>query len=133
MKKSLVRYFAPILALGVMAFMMVAFNSAFTPTPVQKQKVVLYKFNKNVSQAEMEKHLVDYKALKRVSPEIVGYSAGYTFQSEEIQNEFDVMHHLTFKTDKDIETFMTSDEYKAFVKEHSHLWEKVMVVNSEIE
>lgn len=128
----MLNYFLPAVAMGVFAFMMVAYNSAFTPAPVQDQKVILYKFKEGVSKETMEKHLQDFKLMKRDAHEIVDYSAGYTYDLVNQKSSFDVMHYLTFKSEQDIEKYMTSEPYKNFVKAHENLWEEVLIVNSQI-
>lgn len=132
MKKRIVSYLLPAVALGTFAFLMVAYNTAFTPTPVQKQKVILYQFKENVSKQQIEQHLTDFKLMKRQVPEIVGYSAGYTYDLNNDQSKFDVMHYLTFKTDEDVAAYMNSEEFKAFKETHQAIWEDVLVISSEI-
>lgn len=130
-KKSLLRYVMPAIALGVFAFLMVAYGSAYTPPKAQKQSIVCYKFKEGTSAEAMKKHLEQFQDLKRELPEIVNYSAGNTI-SNGSNAEYDVMHYLTFRTDSELEKFRQSAQYKAFEKSNEANWEKVLVINSEI-
>jgi multidrug efflux pump subunit AcrB len=131
-KKSLMRYLMPAMALGVFAFLMVAYGSAYTPPKAQKQRIVCFKFKQGTSQEEIKKHLTGFQDLKRELPEIASYSAGETFNESNSKAEYDVMHYLTFRTDAEVEKFRTSPEYQAFQKANEANWEKTLVINSEI-
>ena len=131
-KKSLLRYLMPAMALGLFAFLMVAYGSAYTPPKAQKQRIVCFKFKKGTSAETIKKHMTDFQDLKRQLPEIAGYSAGKTFSDENSTAEYDVMHYLTFRTDAEIEKFRESSQYKSFEKANEANWEKVLVINSEI-
>ena len=131
-KKSLLRYVMPAIALGVFAFLMVAYGSAYTPPKAQKQSIVCYKFKQGTSAETIKKHLEQFQDLKRELPEIVNYSAGNTISESGANAEYDVMHYLTFRTDSELEKFRQSAQYKAFEKSNEANWEKVLVINSEI-
>jgi multidrug efflux pump subunit AcrB len=122
----------PAIALGVFAFLMVAYGSAYTPPKAQKQTIVCYKFKEGTSAEAMKKHLEQFQDLKRELPEIVNYSAGNTIAESGTNAEYDVMHYLTFRTDSEMEKFRQSTQYKAFEKSNGANWEKVLVINSEI-
>ncbi|GAB3510136.1 Dabb family protein [Emticicia fontis] len=130
-KKSLLRYLLPAIALGVFAFLMVAYGSAYTPPKAQKQSIICYKFKEGTSAEAMKKHLEQFQDLKRELPEIVNYSAGNTI-SNGSNAEYDVMHYLTFRTDSELAKFRQSAQYKAFEQSNEANWEKVLVINSEI-
>jgi len=131
-KKSLLRYLLPAIALGVFAFLMVAYGSAYTPPKAQKQRIVCFKFKQGTSAEAIKKHMEGFQDLKRELPEIASYSAGSTFSESGSTAEYDVMHYLTFRTDSEIEKFRQSPEYQSFEKSNGANWDKVLVINSEI-
>jgi multidrug efflux pump subunit AcrB len=131
-KKSLLRYLMPALALGLFAFLMVAYGSAYTPPKAQKQRIVCFKFKQGTSAEAIKKHMDGFQDLKRELPEIASYSAGKTFNEENTKAEYDVMHYLTFRTDAEVEKFRESAQYQSFEKANGENWEKVLVINSEI-
>ncbi len=131
-KKSLMSYMMPAMALGVFAFMMVAYGSAYTPPKAQKQRIVCFKFKQGTSADAIKKHMAGFQDLKRELPEIVSYSAGETFKESDSNAEYDVMHYLTFRTDAEVDKFRQSTEYQAFSKANEANWDKVLVINSEI-
>jgi len=131
-KKSLLKYLMPAIALGVFAFLMVAYGSAYTPPKPQKQRIVCFKFKQGTSQESIKQHMLDFQDLKRNLPEIVSYSAGNTLSENGENAEYDVMHYLTFRTDSEMEKFRESAQYKAFEKSNGINWEKVLVINSEM-
>ncbi len=132
MNKRLLNYLFPAVLFGVFTGVMVLYGMAFTPPAAKKQMVVCYKFKPGVDQAGIEKHMVDFKNLKKASKEIVGYTAGFTLNDSPEKKDFDVMHHLTFKSDEDIEKYRESAAYKSFVQDHSNLWEKQFEIRAEI-
>lgn len=131
-KKSLLRYLLPAIALGVFAFLMVAYGSAYTPPKAQKQRIVCFKFKQGTSEEAIKQHLLEFQELKREIPEIVSYSAGNTLSEKGKNAEYDVLHYLTFRTDSEMDKFRESAQYHAFEKSNSANWEKVLVINSEI-
>ena len=131
-KKSLLRYLMPAMALGMFAFLMVAYGSAYTPPKAQKQRIVCFKFKQGTSAEAIKQHMADFQDLKRQMPEIAAYSAGETFGEENSKAEYDVMHYLTFRTEAEVEKFRESTQYKAFEKANEAKWDKVLVINSEI-
>lgn len=131
-KKSLLGYMMPVMALGVFAFLMVAYGSAYTPQKAQKQRIVCFKFKQGTSIASIKQHMMGFQDLKRELPEIASYSAGATFNESNSKAEYDVMHYLTFRTDAEVEKFRQSTEYQTFAKLNEANWEKVLVINSEI-
>jgi multidrug efflux pump subunit AcrB len=131
-KKSILRYLLPAIALGVFAFLMVAYGSAYTPPKAQKQSIVCFKFKEGTSAEAIKKHLEQFQDLKRELPEIVNYSAGNTISESGSTSEYDVMHYLTFRTDSEMEKFRQSTQYNAFEKSNEANWDKVLVINSEI-
>ncbi|UTA69503.1 Dabb family protein [Emticicia sp. 21SJ11W-3] len=131
-KKSLLRYLMPAIALGVFAFLMVAYGSAYTPPKAQKQRIVCFKFKQGTSQEAIKQHMQQFQELKRDLPEIVSYSAGNTLSEKGENADYDVLHYLTFRTDGEMEKFRESAQYKAFEKSNEANWEKVLVINSEI-
>ncbi|PLK45757.1 Dabb family protein [Emticicia sp. TH156] len=131
-KKSLLRYLMPAIALGVFAFLMVAYGSAYTPPKAQKQRIVCFKFKQGTSQEAIKQHMHQFQELKRELPEIVSYSAGNTLSEKGENADYDVLHYLTFRTDSEMEKFRESAQYKAFEKSNEANWEKVLVINSEI-
>ena len=131
-KKSLMGYMMPAMALGIFAFLMVAYGSAYTPPKAQKQRIVCFKFKAGTSVDAIKRHMAGFQDLKRELPEIAGYSAGATFNESDSKAEYDVMHYLTFRTDAEVEKFRQSAEYQSFAKANEANWDKVLVINSEI-
>ena len=95
----------PAMALGIFAFLMVAYGSAYTPPKAQKQRIVCFKFKEGISAEAIKQHMSDFQDLKRQMPEIAAYSAGETFGEENSTAEYDVMHYLTFRTETEVEKF----------------------------
>lgn len=128
-KKSVLRYMLPAVALGVFAFLMVIYGSAYSPPKPQRQQVICYKFKAGVSEEAVKAHIAAFNNLKGSTHQIVGYSAGETTGSTQ---EYDVMHHLIFRNDADMQKFIGSSQYQSFVKANEGNWEKTLVINSEI-
>ena len=132
MNKRVLNYFVPIIFFGTFLGTLFIWNMAIGPQPVKKQMVICYKFNENTDKVVIEKHIADFRNLKLKNSEIVNYTAGFTISNEGEKPEYDVMHYLTFKTDKDIENFKSSESFKDFVNTHESNWKTQMVINAEI-
>jgi uncharacterized protein YegL len=130
---TILRYLAPIFSLAIFAALMMAYNTAYTPAKPSKQRIVCYKFKAGTPTTTIQKHLTDFHDLKREINEIVAYSAGSTEADEnEVKSDYEIVHHLTFRTEADIEAFKKNPAYLAFIKKHQSDWDKVLVINADI-
>ena len=122
-----VKYAKPVF--GLCLFMMLIYG-AYTPSQkAEVQEIICIKFKKDASPADIQKHKVAFEQLKHEIPQIVAYSAGKTLES----NDYDVMHYVSFRTADGIATFNNHPKHKQFVADHEKNWEKVLVINANIE
>ncbi len=125
--KKVIGYSKPVFMMC--AFMLIIYG-AYTPSQTAEiQQIVCVKFKKDIPKADIQKHLKEFAQLRNEIPQMVGYSAGQTFDSP----DFDVMHHVTFRKKEDVEVFMNHPKYKAFEVANKGLWEKTLVIDSKIE
>jgi hypothetical protein len=129
MKKTnkVVGYVKPVF--GLCLFMMLIYG-AYTPNQkAEVQQIVCIKFKAGTSENDIKKHLADFAQLRHDIPQIAAYSGGKTLGS----NEYDVMHYVSFRTEEGPAIFNGHPKHKAFTAANEKQWEKVMVINADIE
>ncbi|MFN4144659.1 MAG: Dabb family protein [Runella sp.] len=117
---------------GLCVFMLIIYG-AYTPSQkAEIQKIVCIKFKASASEADKQHHINEFARLRREIPQMVAYNGGTTLATSS-NDEYDVMHHVTFRTQDDIVTFQNHPKYQAFVKAHEGLWEKELVIDATIQ
>jgi Stress responsive A/B Barrel Domain len=124
---KIIGYGKPVFAMC--AFMLIIYG-AYTPSQkAEYQLVISFKFKNNVSTTEIEKHLAEFKLLRKDIAEIVDISAGKTVNN----SDYDVMHYVTFRNKDGVDAYEMSQARKAFFVENQSKWDKSFTVMSKIE
>lgn len=98
------------------------------------QRIVCFKFKKGVDSEDIQRHMQDFKNLKKCIPQILSYEGGKTVPGDYgAVSEYDCMHYLTFVDDKDIDDYFNHEEHRNFIKRNESIWEKALVINSVID
>jgi hypothetical protein len=71
--------------------------------------------------------------MKNAVKDVVAYSAGHVQKSGENENQFDVIHYLTFRTKEGAQLYAANADRKAFVNANQTNWDNVLEMNSNIE
>jgi hypothetical protein len=124
-------YLVPIFALCV--FMLVIYGAYVPHKPAEIQRVVCIKFKAGTTNEDVEKHLRDFAIMKNAVKDVVAYSAGHVQKSGVDENQFDVIHYLTFRTKEGAQQYASNADRKAFVKTNQANWDDVLEMNSNIE
>lgn len=124
-------YLVPVFALCV--FMLVIYGAYVPHKPAEIQRVVCIKFKPGTTAQEVEKHLRDFASMKNAVKDVVAYSAGHVQKSGSSQEEFDVIHYLTFRTNESAQEYTANADRLEFVKANEGHWDKVLEMNSNIE
>nr|WP_295925426.1 Dabb family protein [uncultured Dyadobacter sp.] len=124
-------YLIPVFALCV--FMLVIYGAYVPHKPAEIQRVVCIKFKPGTTPQEVEKHLRDFAVMKKAVKDVVAYSAGHVQKSDSDNEEFDVIHYLTFRTNEAAQEYKANADRLAFVKANEGQWDKVLEMNSNIE
>ena len=107
---------------------------AYSPArKAQKQQIFCVKFKNSIEKQAIERHMHQFAGLKHEIKEIVNYSAGRTIPTGTATDSYDVVHYITFQSEDDMKAFNKNAAYQELVKENSPNWEKVLVVNAEIQ
>jgi hypothetical protein len=114
---------------GLCLFMMLIYGSYTPSQKAEVQQIVCIKFKKDASQADIQKHLAAFAELRHDIPQIAAYSAGKTLGS----NDYDVMHYVSFRTEDGIATFNNHPKHKQFIADNEKIWDKVLIINADIE
>lgn len=129
-KKKIIGYTKPVFALCL--FMLIIYG-AYTPSQkAERQQIVCVKFKANTSASEIERYMQEFAQLRSAIPQMVAYSAGKTLAING-KPDYDVMHYVTFRTGEDIETFQNHPKHQAFLKSNEAIFEKTLVINSDIQ
>ncbi|HEY9077763.1 MAG TPA: Dabb family protein [Anaerolineaceae bacterium] len=98
------------------------------------QRLVCFKFKPGTSQEDIAKHMADFAALKNLIPQIQTYQAGLVYSEPgKPEPEFDSLHTLTFMSRQDIEQYFLHPAHQAFAAANRHNWERVLVLNAEVD
>lgn len=128
-RKSIFKYLLPAALFGTFMGVIFLGSMAIGPRPAKKQMVICYKFNDGLSEAVKNQHLSNFKSLKKQSPEILNYSGGFT---SEINQNYDVMHYLTFTNEEEILKFKESIAFKSFNQAQKDVVKNELVILAEI-
>lgn len=130
-KNKTLGYLVPVFFLCV--FMLVIYGAYVPHKAAEIQRVVCVKFKPGTSEATIQKHLRDFAAMKNQVSDVVAYSAGHVQKSAGAENQFDVVHYLTFRTVESAEKYVSNADREAFIKNNQDKWSNVLEVNSNIE
>jgi hypothetical protein len=98
------------------------------------QRIVCFKFKESATTQERARHKADFRALKESIPQILSYSAGDVVPNgKDAQADWDIMHYLTYANVDDVAVYVDTPAHKNFVERNRGLWEKVLVIASELE
>lgn len=98
------------------------------------QRIVCFKFKPGATEDAIRQHMADFAAIQPACPQVREYRGGRTQPGDDnAPPDFDVMHYLTFDTLDDIELYRPHPAHQHFIERNRHIWEKVLVLNSEIE
>jgi hypothetical protein len=128
-RKSILKYLLPAALFGTFMGVIFLGSMAIGPRPAKKQMVICYKFNDGLSETVKNQHLNNFKSLKKQSPEILNYSGGFT---SDVNENYDVMHYLTFTTEEEITKFKESDAFKSFNQDQKDVVKNELVILAEI-
>ena len=130
-KNKTLGYLLPVFLLSI--FMLIIYGAYVPHKPAETQRVVCIKFKAGTTTEEIEKHMRDFAVLKNNVSDVVAYSAGRVQNTEGSENEYDVVHYLTFRTDEAAKKYAANADRTAFVKSNESHWDKVLEMNSNIE
>lgn len=130
-KNKTIGYLIPVFALCV--FMLVIYGAYVPHKPAEIQRVVCIKFKPGTTSEDVEKHMRDFASMKNTVKDVVAYSAGHVQKSGAGENQFDVIHYLTFRTKEGALQYASNADHKAFVQANEGKWENVLEMNSNIE
>jgi hypothetical protein len=131
MKRETKGYALIIVLFSVLALII---YGAYSPArKAQKQQIFCVKFKNGIDNRAVERHMHEFAGLKHEIKEIVNYSAGRTIPTRKATDGYDVVHYLTFQSEEDIKAFEKSAAYKEFIGGNQDNWDKILVVNAEIQ
>jgi hypothetical protein len=130
-KNKTIGYLVPVFFMCV--FMLIIYGAYVPHKQAEIQRVVCIKFKPGTSEEMVEKHLRDFANMKNSVKELVAYSAGHVQKVEGTNDQFDVVHYLTFRTKESAQQYALNADREEFVKNNEAKWDKVLEMNSNIE
>ena len=91
--------------------------------------VVSFKFKADAAPADIKKVEAAFEALKKKIPEISSLEWGTNVSKEKKDKGFTHCFLLTFKTEKDLDTYISHPDHKAFGKTVGPVIEDVFVID----
>jgi hypothetical protein len=98
------------------------------------QRIVCFKFKEGTSEEAIEQHMADFAAMKGAIEQIKEYRGGRTRPGDHNQPpDYDSMHYLVYDSMEDIEIYIPHEAHQHFIARNREIWERVLVLNAEIE
>ncbi len=129
--KKTLKYLVPVFALC--CFMLVIYGAYVPHKPAEVQRLVCIKFKTGTTDAEIQKHFKEFATMKNHVNDVVAYSAGHVQKTNDTNDEFDVVHYLTFRTKESAVEYVNNESRLDFIKENKANWTNVLEINSNIE
>jgi hypothetical protein len=98
------------------------------------QRIVCFTFKPETTEEDIQQHMADFAAIKVHCSQIMEYHGGRTRPGDfNRPADYDVMHYLTFASMEDIDIYIPHEAHQRFIERNKVIWDKVLVLNSEIE
>jgi hypothetical protein len=102
--------------------------------PMTIQRIVCFTFKPETDAAAIQQHMADFAGMKERIPQIQEYHGGLTKPGDfNRPPDYDVMHYLIFASMEDIEVYIPHEAHQRFIERNKAAWDKVLVLNAEIE
>ena len=103
------------------------------PAEARIQRIVCFKFKTGTAPEAIRQHMRGFANLKDSISYILSYHAGPTVKGDLTeQPEYDVMHYCTYRNEEEIKLYAVHPVHKRFIARHKAIWEKVLVINSQV-
>ena len=103
------------------------------PTDAHIQRIVCFKFKPGTSPEAIQQHMRGFANLKDSISYILSYQAGPTVKGDLAEKgEYDVMHYCTYRNEEEIKLYAVHPVHQRFIKQNKAIWEKVLVINSQV-
>ena len=103
------------------------------PAEAQIQRIVCFKFKAGTTPEAIQQHMRGFANLKDSISYILSYQAGPTVFADLTEKpEYDVMHYCTYRNEDEIKLYSVHPVHQRFIKQNQAIWEKVLVINSQV-
>lgn len=103
------------------------------PAGAHIQRIVCFKFKPGTSPEAIQQHMRGFANLKDSISYILSYQAGPTVRADlSEKGEYDVMHYCTYRNEEEIKLYSVHPVHQRFIKQNKAIWEKVLVINSQV-
>ena len=98
-------------------------------------RIVCFKFKKGMDEARIQACMDDFAGLVNKIPQIKKYYGGRAISGEMgSPAEYDSLHYLHFDSMKDVGSYFSHPEHKAFIDRNRDIWEEgVLVLNATLD
>ncbi|MDB5264145.1 MAG: Stress responsive alpha-beta barrel protein [Adhaeribacter sp.] len=103
------------------------------PAEARIQRIVCFKFKAGTTPEAIQQHMRGFANLKDSISYILSYQAGPTVLGDLTEKpEYDVMHYCTYRNEDEIKLYSAHPVHQRFIKQNKAIWEKVLVINSQV-
>jgi hypothetical protein len=103
------------------------------PAEAHIQRIVCFKFKPGTTPQAIGQHMRGFAGLKDSIPYILSYQAGPTVRGDlSEKGEYDVMHYCTYRNEEEIKLYSVHPVHQRFIEQNKAIWEKVLVINSQL-
>jgi hypothetical protein len=108
-------------------------NPSGLPAEANIQRIVCFKFKAGTTPEAIAQHMRGFAGLKDSISYILSYQAGPTVKADlNDKGEYDVMHYCTYRSEEEIKLYAVHPVHKRFIERNKAIWEKVLVINSQV-
>lgn len=98
------------------------------------QRIVCFKFKQGTSPERIQQHMDDFAGMEPAIVQIKQYRGGLTKPGDNNQPpDYDTMHYMIFDSLEEIEIYRVHEAHQNFIRCNRDCWEKVLVLNSEVD
>ena len=107
--------------------------AAGLPDEAEIQRIVCFKFKPGTTPEAIQQHMRGFANLKDSISYILSYHAGPTVLGDlTTKPEYDVMHYTTYRNEAEIKLYSVHPVHQRFIAQNKDIWDKVLVINSEL-
>ena len=107
--------------------------AASLPAEANIQRIVCFKFKAGTTPEAIEQHMRGFAGLKDSISYILSYHAGPTVPGDLTgEQEYDVMHYTTYRNEEEIKSYAVHPVHQRFIEQNKAIWDKVLVINSQV-
>ena len=98
------------------------------------QRIICFRFKKEATEADRQKHMDELAALKTAVPQIKSYNGGRGLSGDwGTAPSYDTLHVMTFESMADVDEYFNHPAHQQFIEANKHIWDDALVLNATLD